>query len=202
MSAQKNKQDNTPPRIGVLALQGAVQAHHPHIEAGGAVFCPVKTPQDFQSVDAFILPGGESTTMLKLIDVFDLKEPLAKAFAQKPVWGICAGAILIARTVSNPSQFSFDLLPIHIRRNAYGAQKESVFCDVAGIDAPFIRAPIIERTDPSVCILAKRGDDPVWVRYHTYMATTFHPELSKTTPSPMHQFFVDEIVKPSLTKGH
>ncbi|HEY8963162.1 MAG TPA: pyridoxal 5'-phosphate synthase glutaminase subunit PdxT, partial [Alphaproteobacteria bacterium] len=84
------------PTIGVLALQGAVELHKPHIEAAGGIYKPVKTAAEIESVDAFILPGGESTTMLKLINNFDLWDVLAKNFAQKPVWGICAGSILMA----------------------------------------------------------------------------------------------------------
>ncbi len=88
------------PRIGVLALQGAVEPHRPHIEALGAEFLPVKTKADFEKADAFILPGGESTTMLKLIDAFGLWDCLAEQFSKKPVWGICAGSIVIASRVS------------------------------------------------------------------------------------------------------
>lgn len=105
-------------KIGVLALQGCVEPHRPHIEAAGAGFAAVKTPQQFDAVDAFILPGGESTTMLKLIDTYDLWDSLARNFAAKPVWGICAGAILMSETVlvtpkvsSRPSAASGETLP-------------------------------------------------------------------------------------------
>ena len=108
--------------IGVLALQGAVQPHRPHIEAAGAQFMTVKTPEQFEQVDAFILPGGESTTMLKLIERFNLWDVLADQFSKKPVWGICAGSILLAETVTDPAQKSFGLLPVSVRRNGYGRQ--------------------------------------------------------------------------------
>ena len=105
------------PIIGVLALQGAVDLHKAHIEALGAEFRAVKTAQDFDTVDALILPGGESTTMLKLIEVFGLWDALAAQFKRKPVWGICAGSILLASHVKNPEQNSFGALPLTICRN-------------------------------------------------------------------------------------
>ena len=181
------------PIIGVLALQGAVEPHKPHIEAAGAQFRAVKTPDGFQDIDAFIIPGGESTTMLKLIERFELWDVLAAQFAQKPVWGICAGAILMAERVSNPEQKSFGLLPITIERNGYGRQLQSSHKEVQGYNVSFIRAPVIKEYS-DVGILASHGDDPVWLQKGQYMLTTFHPELTMDTPSPMHKAFV-EIVK-------
>ena len=187
------------PVIGVLALQGAVEPHKPHIEAAGGEFRAVKTPEQFEQVDAFILPGGESTTMLKLIDAFGLWEPLQKQFAQKPVWGICAGSILIAEKVLNPSQKSFGLLPIIVERNAYGRQLDSRHGEVNGYPVSFIRAPVIlpslpprerggsEARGGDLEILATHEGTPVWVRKGPYMATTFHAELTLDFPSPMHR---------------
>lgn len=183
---------NTKPVIGVLALQGAVIAHEPHVVASGATFKPVKTPADFKNVDGFILPGGESTTMLNLIERFNLWDALTEAFAEKPVWGICAGAILMAQTVL-PEQKSFGLLPITVKRNAYGRQLDSHHDEVADYPVAFIRAPIIEKCDSDTKIIAKQNQNPVWVQKGRYMATTFHPELSLDFPSPMHKAFVDLI---------
>jgi len=182
------------PTIGVLALQGCVQPHKPHIEAAGGKFLPVKTPADFDRADAFILPGGESTTMLKLIGNFDLWEPLARNFKEKPVWGICAGAILMADKVLDPAQKSFGLLKTTVRRNAYGRQLESMTMEIAGYPVSFIRAPLIEAINDNMEVLAQRDGKPAWIRTGQYMATTFHPELTLDFPSPMHRAFL-EIVR-------
>lgn len=193
-------------RIGVLALQGAVQLHKPHIEACGAEFRAVKTPEQFEAVDGFILPGGESTTMLKLIETFGLWDSLQKNFAAKPVWGICAGAILMAEksfrtdnltSRQNPKddnqvQKSFGLLPITVRRNGYGTQMESHRVDINGYPVSFIRAPVI--TDAGDCeILASHQGKPAWVRKGRYMASAFHPELTMDYPSPMHREFITMV---------
>ena len=179
--------------IGVLALQGAVLPHKSHIEAAGGTFMPVKTVEDFARADAFILPGGESTTMLKLIDTFGLEASLRRAFADKPVWGICAGAILMAKKVSNPAQTSFALIDMDITRNAYGRQLASTVIAVDGYPVSYIRAPVIERTGPDVRVLAARDGKPIWVQQGQYIATAFHPELTADYPSPFHKTFVDGI---------
>lgn len=179
--------------IGVLALQGAVHPHKDHIEAAGGVFKPVKTQKDFDSVDAFILPGGESTTMIKLIDTFGLWNALSKQFQSKPVWGICAGAILLAETVRNPEQKSFGCLPITIERNGYGRQLESFHDTVNEYPVSFIRAPVITQTGKDVEVLAQKDESPIWVRYKNIMLTTFHPELTRNVPSPMHETFIEMI---------
>ena len=178
------------PTIGVLALQGAVEPHKAHIEAAGASFQAVKTAQDIEQVDGLILPGGESTTMLKLIDRFGLWDVLAAQFKQKPVWGICAGSILLAQNVTNPAQKSFGALPITVERNGYGRQIDSHHDDVDGYKVSFIRAPIITDVGDGVDILAEENGKPVWVQSGAVMATTFHPELTLDFPSPMHQAFV------------
>ncbi len=178
------------PVIGVLALQGCVERHRPHIEACGAAFEAVKTSGQFESIDALILPGGESTTMLKLIDIFGLEEPLKKAFTQKPVWGICAGTILMADNVIKPAQKSFDLLPITVERNGYGRQLDSHEASIDGFEVSFIRAPIIKAANDGVEVIAEHDGKPVWVKSGPYMATTFHPELTLDYPSPMHKAFV------------
>ncbi len=194
------------PVIGVLALQGAVDLHKPHIEGAGGEFRAVKTPDDFKSVDGFILPGGESTTMLKLIEVFKLWDVLSEEFAAKPVWGICAGAILMSQKAYRTDnlsardqdetgaqiQKSFGLLPIAVRRNGYGPQVDSHMADIEGYTVSFIRAPVI--TDAGDCeILTSHKQDPVWVRKGNKIASTFHPELTLDFPSPMHRMFVDLV---------
>lgn len=179
------------PIIGCLALQGAVEPHRAHIEAAGAEFMPVKTAKHFDKVDAFILPGGESTTMLKLINRFELWDILSEQFKKKPVWGICAGSILMAQTVTDPEQKSFGLLPMTVQRNGYGRQLESHHANIDGYKVSFIRAPVITKLDDSIEILAEHEDSPVWVQKGNKIASTFHPELTFETPSPMHQKFVD-----------
>lgn len=180
------------PIIGVLALQGAVQPHKPHIEAAGAEFRAVKTAAQFDEVDAFILPGGESTTMLKLIDTFGLWDSLEKNFKEKPVWGICAGCILLAQTVTSPAQKSFGILPITVQRNAYGRQLDSHYAEIDGYKMSYIRAPIITDAGPTE-ILATHENTPVWIRQGKNMATTFHPELTMSYPSPVHKAFIESV---------
>jgi 5'-phosphate synthase pdxT subunit len=182
--------DVNAPLIGVLALQGCIEPHRPHIEAAGGRYVPVKTSADIKQVDALILPGGESTTMLKLIGAFGLDAPLREAMGYKPVWGICAGAILMAEKVESPTQKSFGLIPMTVRRNAYGRQLESVHQSIEGYTVSYIRAPVIEEIDKDVEILAERENKPVWVSYGPYMASTFHAELTRDYPSPMHEAFM------------
>ena len=191
------------PLIGVLSLQGCVEPHKPHIEAAGGAFLKIKKAEDFERADAFILPGGESTTMLKLINAFSLEETMRDHFARKPVWGICAGAILMAERVhispleeggkNNRNQKSFALLPMTVTRNAYGRQLDSIQEDIDGYTVSYIRAPVIEKAGKGVEILAKREGKPVWVRKGRYMASTFHAELTLDFPSPMHRAFFSLI---------
>lgn len=188
------------PVIGVLALQGCVTPHQPHIEAAGAMFTAVKTPAQMQEIDGIILPGGESTTMLKLINRLELKDGLASLFARIPVWGICAGAILMAQDVENPAQDSFGLLPVQATRNAYGRQLDSIYQDIDGYTVSYIRAPKLTPLDRSVEIVAEREGDAVWLRRGPYMSTTFHPEMTLSFPSPMHISFID-MVKENMATG-
>ncbi|PCJ98983.1 MAG: pyridoxal 5'-phosphate synthase glutaminase subunit PdxT [Zetaproteobacteria bacterium] len=180
-------------KIGVFALQGAVEPHRLHVEACGAEFHAVKTAKDFKAVDAFILPGGESTTMLKLIERFDLWNILVEQFAAKPVWGICAGTILMAETVTDPAQKSFNLLPITVQRNGYGRQLDSHHAPIDGYNVSFIRAPVITNISDDIDVLATHENAPVWVQRGNKMASTFHPELTKYYPSPMHKAFIATI---------
>lgn len=182
----KAKQTKT---VGIFALQGAVEVHIPHLEALGLKVMEVRKAEDFARADGFILPGGESTTMLKLIDVFGLEPVMRQAFAKKPVWGICAGSILLAKKVTHPEQRSFGLIDIDIKRNGYGSQVDSHESEVAGYPISYIRAPVIQRVGPKVEVVAMHRGDPAWVRQGNIMVTTFHPELTKLFPSPMHAAF-------------
>ena len=182
------------PVIGVLALQGCVTPHRRHLEAAGATYREVRTAREIESVDGLILPGGESTTMLRLIDRFRLEEPLRRAFDTRPVWGICAGAILIAARVVGPQQRSFNLIGMMIERNAYGRQLASRHDTVNGYTVSYIRAPrISELWEPEAKVLAYRDEAPVWLRTPRHMVTTFHAELSFSVPSPMHTMFVETV---------
>jgi pyridoxal 5'-phosphate synthase pdxT subunit len=178
------------PIIGVLALQGAVEPHKAHIEAAGGEFRAVKTARQFEEVDALILPGGESTTMLKLIEIFGLWDVLAQQFNAKPVWGICAGSILLAQKVTHPEQKSFGILPITVQRNGYGRQLESHHAKIDGYKVSFIRAPVFTEIGKDIDVLAEHEGAPVWVQKGTAMASAFHPELTLDFPSPMHARFI------------
>lgn len=179
--------------VGILSLQGAVTPHVPHIEACGAAACEVRTAEDLAAVDALIMPGGESSTMLRVIDLYDLEKPLAEFIAAKPVWGICAGAILLARNVINPAQKSFDAVPMTANRNAYGSQLDSFTATVADYPVCFIRAPKFSDIEPAVEVLAEHDGAPVWLRYKHIMISSFHPELTPEYPSPFHKAFVESI---------
>jgi len=190
----------TPPHIGVLAIQGDYERHAAAIEESGATASLVKTPGALEQIDALILPGGESTTMLKFL-ARDGFLPALQSFAQqKPVFGTCAGAILLAREVSHPAQPSLGILDITVERNAYGDQRDSAILNLdttlpgGPIETVFIRAPRIASTGPEVEVLATRDGFPVLVRQGHLMAATFHPELSDDRR--IHEYFIS-LVKPS-----
>jgi 5'-phosphate synthase pdxT subunit len=181
--------------VGVLALQGDFHAHVRALESAGAHPVEVRTARDLAVCDGLIIPGGESTSMLKLIELENLLDPL-RAFGQnKPIFGTCAGAILLAREVSGPAQASLALMDIAVERNAYGRQIESRVAkiDAEGepIEAVFIRAPIIRRVGPGVKVLASYQGNPVWVEEGRHMATTFHPELGRN--SRVHRCFAAKV---------
>ena len=174
--------------VGILALQGDYTAHAGALARAGATPVLVRGPAALARLDALVLPGGESTAMLHGIAREGLEEPLQRFFASgRPVLGTCAGAILLARTVTNPVQRSFGALDIDVERNAYGTQLDS-FATVtdsagslprlSGLPAIFIRAPRIVRIGPGVDVLARVGGEPVLVHSATVWAATFHPELS------------------------
>ena len=191
--------DNGRKTVGILAIQGDYSLHAKMLERIGAPWKLVKSAHDLEEVDALIMPGGESTTMLKFFSEEGLG-PAIKKFADegKPVFGTCAGAILLAREVSNPPQEKLALLDIAIERNAYGRQVDSSVrqgeCpELAShpLEMVFIRAPIIRRTGPGVKVLAEYDGNPVLVEQGKHLIATFHPEL--TQDSRVHQLFLSKI---------
>jgi 5'-phosphate synthase pdxT subunit len=188
------------PLIGILALQGCIEPHHQHLKSLGFATREIRLPADLDTIDGLILPGGESTTMLKLAQQFGLWEPLAQKSKQIPFWGICAGAILMAKTVQHPEQVSLGIMDITVVRNAYGRQLQSfngVLEEVAdprlvvGLPATFIRAPEFKDYGAGVKVLAKVGDKAVFLSQGRHMVTAFHPELSQS--AWCHQFFCDQL---------
>ena len=181
-------------RIGVLALQGDFDAHRQRLEELGAAVVLVKKVEELDSLDGLVIPGGESSTFLRLLGESGLKK-LHEFVRIKPTFGTCAGAILLAREVEDPRQAGLGAIDMVIRRNAYGRQIDSSIRQGlfrgSPIEMVFIRAPKIERLGPSVEVLAKEGNDPVVVRQGKAMAATFHPELSGD--SRIHQEFLDLV---------
>ena len=168
--------------IGVLGLQGGYQAHIQMLEALGHNTLEVRNPDEFASLAGLILPGGESTTQLKLIDRFNLK-PELDAFieAGKPVFATCAGMILCATNVTHPEQPSYGYIDIDVERNGWGRQLDSFEAKADGTDLElcFIRAPRITRVGKDVEVLATFKGEPVMVRQNNVTAATFHPELTE-----------------------
>lgn len=185
-------------RVGVLALQGDFEAHAAALGRLGVEAVPVRTAEGLEGVDALVLPGGESTTMLRLMAVEGLDGAIAaRVRAGMPVLATCAGVVLLARKV-NPDQPSLGLLDVAVRRNAYGRQVASAVVPVRlapalgeppGMEGVFIRAPRITRTGPGVEPLGWRDGDPVLVRQDRIVAATFHPEL--TADSRVHRLLLE-----------
>jgi pyridoxal 5'-phosphate synthase pdxT subunit len=181
-------------KIGVLALQGDFDAHRKRLEELGAEVVLVKKPEQLEAVDGLVIPGGESSAFLKLLGGPGL-ERLKRFSHQKPTFGTCAGAILLAREIENPTQAGLGALDIRIRRNAYGRQLDSSIrhgnFGATAMEMVFIRAPKIEWVGPQVEVLATEGNEPVAVRQGRVMAATFHPELSPD--QRVHQAFLDLV---------
>jgi 5'-phosphate synthase pdxT subunit len=193
-------------KIGVLGLQGDVREHACALERAGATPVVVRRPDEIASVDGVVLPGGESTTIGKLLDRFELLEPLRRrATAGMPLYGTCAGMILMATEIAGPQAAPHRLavMDIAVRRNAYGRQVDSFEADleVAGLASPlraaFIRAPVVERVGPAVEVLAALDDRPVLVRQGHLLASSFHPEM--TGDERVHKLFVDLARDPGTT---
>jgi len=184
-------------KVGVLALQGDFEAHEKALERAGAEAVEVRSAQDLTRIDGLIIPGGESTTMMKLLELEHLLEPLAEFGKNKPVFGTCAGAILLASDVTNPAQRSLGLMDISVERNAYGRQLDSRIATLPvqgspeALEAVFIRAPIIRRVGPETKVLASYQGHPVLVEQGHKMAATFHPEL--TADPRVHLMFIEKI---------
>lgn len=179
-------------RVGVLALQGDFEAHHKALERAGAEAVEVRTKEELDSVDGLIIPGGESTTMLKLLRVENLFDAIQDFGKHKPIFGTCAGAILLARHVTHPEQESLNLMDIEVERNAYGRQLDSRIVRLDGdVEAVFIRAPIIRGTGPGVKVLASYNGTPVLAEEGRHMVATFHPEL--TADAKIHKLFLSKL---------
>jgi 5'-phosphate synthase pdxT subunit len=189
-------------KIGILALQGDFEAHARTLSGLGAEPVFVRSAADLDTVDALIIPGGESTTMLKLLHAENLLSPIAAFGRSHPVFGTCAGAILLAAGVSHPEQEALGLLDIDVERNAYGRQNESAILTFktllpgGPLEMVFIRAPRITRIGPDVETLATRDGSPTLIRQGHLLAATFHPELTDDTR--VHQLFLD-IVREART---
>ena len=193
------------PRVGVLALQGDVVEHIHALERAGAGVAEVRTPEDLAQVDALVVPGGESTTVIRLLDRFGLTEPIkARVRGGMPFWGTCMGMIVAARDVAELEQPTLDLLDVTVRRNAFGRQLESAEVPLAipalgaePFPAVFIRAPWIERAGPQVETLAERDGHGVMVRQSNVLGTAFHPEL--TGDDRVHAYFLG-MVRPQAAQ--
>jgi len=183
-------------KVGVLAVQGDFDAHRKALEGLGVETREVRRAADLEGLDALVLPGGESSTQLKFLEEEGLAGPL-RAFAQRggALFGTCAGAILLAKEVHNPTQGSLGLLDITVLRNGYGRQLQSEVrfghCGLktAPLEMVFIRAPIIERAGDGVEVLAEERGRPVLVRQGRVLAATFHPEL--TDDPTVHNYFLE-----------
>jgi len=190
------------PLVGVLALQGDVLEHLRALTRSGANAVRVRTAADLDTIDALVIPGGESTTIGKLLQLFHMAEPLSARIASgMPVLATCAGMILMSsEIVDYPEQFRLGAVPIRTRRNAYGRQNDSfdtkILIDGIGggpVDVAFIRAPSVDAIlDDDVQVLAHVADEPVMVRYRNSILAAFHPEL--TGDDRLHQFFLDQML--------
>ena len=184
-------------RIGVLAIQGDYEAHKARLEQLGAEVTLVRKPEQLDSIDGIVIPGGESSTFLNFLAEHGFLEKLREFVSTKPTFGTCAGAILLAKQVENPPQQSLEAMDIRIRRNAYGRQIDSSIRQAQTklgdkpLEMVFIRAPKIVSTGKGVEVLATHSGDPVLVRQGKIMAATFHPELSEDTR--VHQEFVKMV---------
>jgi pyridoxal 5'-phosphate synthase pdxT subunit len=190
-------------RVGVLSLQGDFEAHGRALERSGAYPVYVRTAKELEEVDGLVLPGGESTTMLKLLKMENMMEPLANFARTKPILATCAGVIILAKEVSHPQQESLGVLDLGVQRNGYGRQIDSriveleptaEFQERAGagkLEAVFIRAPVIHGVGAGAKVLASYLDHPVLVEQGRHLAATFHPEL--TGDYRIHSLFLQKL---------
>src|SRR5258708_21280691 len=184
-------------RVGVLALQGDFEAHEKALQRAGADAVEVRSAAQLKDVDALVIPGGESSTMRKLIDSEHMLPPLREFGETHPIFGTCAGAILLATEVTNPRQESLGLMDIEVERNGYGRQLDSRIASLkpegieGGLEAVFIRAPVIRRVGAKARVLARYQGDPVLVEQGRHLVATFHPEL--TADSRVHKLFLEKV---------
>ena len=184
-------------RVGVPALQGDFQAHERALTRAGAEAVEVRTASDLEGVDGLVIPGGESSTMIKLLEEEKLLDPLRAFGRKRPIFGTCAGAILLSTGITNSSQASLGLMDMEVERNAYGRQLDSRIARLkpegmeGELEAVFIRAPIIRSVGQDAKILASYQGDPVLVEQGRHLAATFHPEL--TDDSRVHLMFLRKI---------
>lgn len=185
-------------KIGVLALQGAVREHVRQLEAAGATAVAVKRVEDFADLGGLVIPGGESTTISKLMQEYQLTEPiLAMHRAGKPVFGTCAGLIMIARQIEGQASSHLGLMDISVRRNTFGRQRESFEVELPvknvadDFQAVFIRAPYIEKAGRGVEVLAEVDGKIVAVQLGNLLGVAFHPEL--TDDIRFHAYFVERV---------
>ena len=190
-------------KVGVLALQGDFAAHGAALTRAGAEPVFVRERGQFDGLDGLVIPGGESTTMLKLLRYDGLMETIMEFGSAKPIFGTCAGAILLAHEVFHPAQESLDLMDIAVERNGYGRQLDSRVTQIepdaefqkrtapGKLEAVFIRAPVIRRVGGSATVLARYAGDPVLVEQGRHLAATFHPEL--TLDSRVHELFLEKL---------
>ena len=187
-------------RIGVLALQGDFELHRKALDRIGVPSVEVRKPAELDEVAGLVMPGGESTTLLKIMDAWDFVPALEKFHGSgRPIFGTCAGLILLARDVESPKQFSLGLIDITAERNAYGRQKESFETELTGdlgagprpLKAVFIRAPRIRRMGAGVTPLAEHRGECVMARQGSVLVAAFHPEL--TDDPTVHRYFVEMV---------
>jgi len=193
-------------KVGVLALQGDVREHISALIACGVNPIPVRRRQELDAVEALVIPGGESTTIAHLAELFDLIVPIRSRIARgMPVYGSCAGMILLAQNIldAKAGQKSFGGLDITVRRNAFGRQVDSFESDISFADgskelvrAVFIRAPWVEKIGQGIEVLAEIDAHPVAVRSKSILATSFHPEL--TGDHRIHSYFIEEVARTAL----
>jgi 5'-phosphate synthase pdxT subunit len=194
-------------KIGVLALQGNFSLHTKALARCGVQAVEVRKPEQLADLDGLVMPGGESTTLLKLMDEWGFVPALEKFHGEgRPIFGTCAGAILLAREVENPAQFSLGFIDVGVERNAYGRQRESFEAHGAAtldggatpVEMVFIRAPRIRRVGPGVRTLAEWKGEPVMVRQGSVLVATFHPEL--TDAPTVHQYFCEMAVRAAAAR--
>ena len=181
-------------KAGVLALQGCIDPHLKMLARAGAEPVAVRTLRQLESVERIILPGGESTTMLRLLEKNQLTAALREFGKTRPLWGVCAGAILAAQEVTSPEQFSLGLIPIRARRNFYGSQTDSFksTLQVDFLNSPlavdFIRAPLLEPLSREVQVHASLDSQPVLLQHGRILVSSFHVELGQDIR--LHEYFL------------